>query len=205
MQKRSLKTKGGLSRMRHRKFILSAIFSLIFTVSFITQTFAASRDLPSYPIAKQEKDSWCWAAVSSSVLKFMASKNVYQCDFVKKVKSTSTCANVSATTTEAQSGMHSYGVSSNYYSGNLNVSQVQSQIDGGHPVYVSWKWNSPTAIDGHAVAIYGYSNTPTYTWYMNYLDPWDGVKTSMEYSKFNGGSGADRTWRWGLKDFWHYN
>lgn len=190
--------------MKHKKSWIFSVFAIVFTLSFVSQAQAASTDLPSYPIAKQEKDEWCWAAVSSSVLKFMAKKNVYQCDFVKTVKSTSSCSNVWASTVEAQSGMHDYGVSSNYYSGNLNVAQVKSQIDGGRPVYVSWKWNSPTALIGHAVAIYGYSNTPTYTYYMHYLDPWDGVKTSMEYSKFNGGTGADRTWRWGLKDFWHY-
>lgn len=149
--------------MKSRRTFLFSVFALIFTLSFVSQAYAASTDLPSYPIAKQEKSEWCWAAVSSSVLKFMANKNVYQCDFVKKVKSTSSCANVSASTVEAQSGMHDYGVSSNYYSGNLNVAQVKSQIDGGRPVYVSWKWNSPTALIGHAVAIYGYSNTPTYT------------------------------------------
>ncbi len=75
--------------MKSRRTLLFSVFALIFTLSFVSQAYAASTNLPSYPIAKQEKDEWCWAAVSSSVLKFMANKNVYQCDFVKKVKSTS--------------------------------------------------------------------------------------------------------------------
>lgn len=191
--------------MKSRKSLFLTSFILVFAFAFAAQAFAASYNLPSYPAVQQEEDQWCWAGVSTSVLRFMAGKTISQCDFVNQVKSTTTCSNDSASTTEAQSGMHDYGVSSNYYSGYLNVVQVQNQIDDGRPVYVSWKWNSPTALTGHAVAIYGYNHTlDPYNWYMNYMDPWDGIKTTLEYENFNGGTGYDRTWRWGLKDFWHY-
>ncbi|NMM55284.1 papain-like cysteine protease family protein [Paenibacillus aquistagni] len=183
--------------MKNRKY---SIFCLLIIMVFgiTSPVSAASKDLSSYPIAKQEKKNWCWAAVSSSVLKFMTGENVYQCDFVKYVKS-STCNDVSATTEEAQSGMHHFGVSSNYYSGSLSMSQIKAQIDDGRPIYVSWKWNSPNALIGHAVAIYGYSDDS-----VKYLDPWEGVKTSLSYTNFKGGSDYDRTWRWGLRDFWDY-
>lgn len=57
---------------------------------------------------------------------------------------------------------------------------------------MSWKWNDG---GGHAVVIYGYSNSGTY---VNYMDPADGSKTAMKYASFVGGDDYDRTWRWGL-------
>ncbi|MCY9511895.1 C39 family peptidase [Paenibacillus larvae] len=170
----------------------------ISNTSLAAQVFTSSNKLKSYPIKQQEKSNWCWAASSTSILKFKGI-NVDQCDFVKHVKSTTTCNNVTANVKEAQSGMHDYGLSSKYYKGNLSVTQVQDQIDEGNPIYVSWGWKTG---GGHAIVIYGYNGTlDPNNWYIKYMDPWDGIKTTMEYENFKGGTGYDRTWRWGLKDF----
>lgn len=173
------------------KLLFSIVFTLVFTLCFGALVFAG--DIANYPIVKQEKTNWCWAGSSVSILKYKG-KSVTQCDYVKSVKGTSTCNNDSGSVFNSKDGLSYYGVSSSYYDTALSWSNLTGQVDSSYPVYVSWGWASG---GGHAVVIYGYYSAMSYN-YVRYMDPWDGVKTSMLYTNFAGGSGYDRTWRAGL-------
>ncbi|WP_162165062.1 C39 family peptidase [Paenibacillus graminis] len=183
------------------KLTLVGSFVSVFLFSFVSQAYATN--LTGYPAAAQAKSNWCWAAAGVSILQYYGI-SVSQCSFYDHVKGTSGCAtNESETYGTVQAGIHSYGVSSWNHSGALSYSDVKSQIDNlGSPVYVSWKWNTPTG-GGHAVVIYGYDTYGGNDW-IQHMDPGGGIKTSMVYTNFKGGSSYDRTWRWGLHGFSKY-
>ncbi|SDY25842.1 Papain-like cysteine protease AvrRpt2 [Evansella caseinilytica] len=182
--------------IRSKVVIKVLVFSLIFLLTFTAQIFAGS--ISGYPAVKQEKSQWCWNASGVSILKYK-DRSVSQCNFFKRTKGTSTCYNTTASTSEVRKSLLTYLVNSSYYSGHLTWAALKAQIDKNYPVYVSWKWNSNSNNTGHAVVAYGYY-TALSTNYVYYMDPADGVKTSMAYSKFVGGSTSDRIWRWGLRD-----
>lgn len=178
---------------RNGKVIKIFLFLSVFMLVFSGQVIAGA--INNYPAIQQEKSNWCWAGVGSSILKSKGN-SVSQCSFYKTTKGTSSCSNQTASTLEVQSGLMNYGVYSTYYTDHLSWSSLIDQIDGNNPVYVSWKWASG---GGHAVVAYGYYSSMS-TNYVRYMDPLYGVKTSMKYSKFIGGSTSDRDWRWGLKN-----
>ncbi|MBJ9993256.1 MULTISPECIES: C39 family peptidase [Paenibacillus] len=171
--------------------ILSFVFSVVFTVVFVSQVFAGN--IANYPVAKQEQTNWCWAASSVSILSYYG-KSVSQCSFVKATQLKTTCDNVGETVRDVQNGLAWYSIHNEYYSGSLSWTSLKAQIDTGYPIYVSWAWTSG---GGHAVVIYGYSESGQY---VNYMDPLDGTKIARTYTSFVGGSSYDRTWRWGINN-----
>ncbi|WP_223067805.1 C39 family peptidase [Paenibacillus caui] len=156
----------------------------------IVQVFAGN--IANYPAEKQEQTYWCWAASSVSILSYYG-QSVSQCSFVKATKLTTTCDNESATVREAQTGLAWYSIHTQYYDGSLSWTSLKSQIDATYPIYVSWGWTDGSG--GHAVVIYGYSESGQY---VNYMDPQYGTKTFKTYTSFVGGSSYDQYWRWGL-------
>ncbi|SDJ86996.1 papain-like cysteine protease family protein [Paenibacillus naphthalenovorans] len=155
----------------------------------------------SVPVYAQEQSNWCWAASSKMILGYYGKTSMSQCDIVKTGKGTSNCANQPGYDSQSQSAMHSYGVSSNNYSGALSLSDINNQILGSKPVYTNIQWTSG---GGHALVITGteyYSGTD----YVSFNDPGgSGSRSSLSYKSFKGGSGYDRTWVSGLKDMWKY-
>ncbi|WP_081857284.1 papain-like cysteine protease family protein [Tumebacillus flagellatus] len=179
-----------------KKYILIPILALVVFVTFVSQAYASSTVL-WIPGAQQQRSLWCWAASSTSILSYFG-KSVSQCDFVNHVKGLSSCNDLSATVQEAQGGMYDYGVSSNYYSGTLAFSTIQTQINGSKPIYVSWAWTGNSS--GHAVVIEGWNDSGGQ--YVDYMDPVDGTMHSMTFNAFCYDS--THSWRWGLKDMLKY-
>ncbi|WP_339306260.1 papain-like cysteine protease family protein [Paenibacillus sp. FSL R5-0519] len=174
---------------------------ILASLLFLVMVSYAGASALSLPKVKQEKTNWCWVASSIMILKFYGINNVSQCEFYKTAKKASSCENNTGYNYESQRGMHTYGVSSNEYSGALDAGTLSQQVvTSSRPVYVNWQW---TAGGGHAVVAKWteyYSNTN----YVSYNDPWDGTSNTMAYNSFKGGSGYDRRWDSGLKDMWHY-
>ncbi|MHA6480802.1 papain-like cysteine protease family protein [Paenibacillus sp. strain BS8-2] len=173
------------------KVVFIATFISFFALSLVTQVYAGN--IANYPAHQQGYSNWCWAASSTSILDYYDIVGT-QCGIVQIGNNSKNCPNVTGSVYDAQDALDHFGVSSDYYNGSLSWSNIQDQIDSGLPIYVSWGW---TAGGGHAVVIYGYSNSGSY---VNYMDPATGTKTSMTLTSFTGGSSSDRIWRWGLNN-----
>jgi hypothetical protein len=177
-----------------KKMLLSIAFVVCFLLTTITQVYAGN--IASYPAIQQEETNWCWAASSVSILKYLGT-NESQCGFVMNAKPADVaCYNVAEDiTTVIQTFIWPYGKTVSGYTGSLSWANLKTEIDNSKPIYVSWKWESG---GGHAVVVYGYSQSGTF---VNYMDPWTGIKQAMNYDSFKGGTSYDRTWRWGAKGF----
>lgn len=156
---------------------------------------------------QQAKSLWCWSAVANSILRYYGDTTTSQCGFVTNVKGTTGCADDSGSMNETGSGLYSYGVSSNSYTGALTWSQIKAQIsgdssiNGDKPIVVGWMWSVGSV--GHIVGIDGYYVDSNGNNIVEYMDPATGSHKILTYNNFNGGLG-DRTWIEGRKDMWAY-
>ncbi|MBD2848696.1 C39 family peptidase [Paenibacillus sp. IB182496] len=106
-----------------------------------------------------------WAASSVSILKHFGIDEL-QCAFAINIRfGEVTCDNTSENIDNVLDGfVMYYGVSAYKYTGSLTWSELKTEIDNGRPIYVSWGWSTG---GGHAVVIYGYSQSGTYVNHMN--------------------------------------
>jgi hypothetical protein len=154
----------------------------------------------------QEKDQWCWAAVSQSILAFYGT-NVTQSNIAQYAKSG---ANVSDCLYGLDQGVTTCidGILSNFMNitstgdpRSLSLSEAQSEIDtNGRPLVVNWYWSNG---GGHYVVMHGLTNTLSDT-YAYLMDPYLGP-VIMTYSWVVSGStnsedsGYLHTWEYSLR------
>ncbi len=170
--------------------ILITILSLIMIFNFISVNSLAASDVDAVSIISvvQSRSNWCWAACSRSILNYFGNGQT-QNAIVIFVKGE--LINEAATSSEIQSGLSHWGVSSTVKSSYISFTQVISEISThSRPFMVCWRWNN--GLGGHVVVVNGYDNGNTD--YVQYMDPYTGQFYSMRYSACKGGSSSDRTW-----------
>lgn len=160
--------------------IVAGLIILAKTANAYPSTY--SLDVPNI---KQEKDQWCWAGTSVSVLKYYG-KSISQTSFVNKVKGAT--LNLPATMYEVKRGLNAYGVNSSVSESPMSFSSLISNIySNDNPVMALIQWTSG---GGHYVNIDGYDEGSTD--YITYMDPWYGDNFVKSYKSFN--SSSSQTW-----------
>jgi ABC-type bacteriocin/lantibiotic exporter with double-glycine peptidase domain len=155
---------------------------LILAKTAIAYPSSYSLDVPNI---KQEKDQWCWAGTSVSVLKYYG-KSISQTSFVNTVKGAT--LNQPATMYEVKRGLNYYGLNSSVSESPMSFSTLISNIyNSEKPVMPLIQW---TTGGGHFVNIDGYDDGSTD--YITYMDPWYGDHYVKTYNSFKNSS--TQTW-----------
>ncbi|MBE0342773.1 hypothetical protein E4V51_19060 [Paenibacillus sp. 28ISP30-2] len=167
---------------------LPSSFSVIPSSSYAA--FSGLRTLGAYA-SVQERDSWCWAAVSQGILRYY-DKSVTQANFVRTVKGS--VINEGASDQEAKRGLSAYGLNSTLASSSISYSSIITQIvDYSRPIYAGWSWSNG---GGHAVLIKGIQNshlTDNVDWVF-YVDPLDATTNKASYSWVKGSNSVGHVW-----------
>jgi len=152
----------------------------------------------SVTIVTQSKSNWCWAACAEMIGKYYKPSWNFrnQSSIVKYVKGST--INQSGSLYESAKGTKycaynkksfSYiGVSQ--YTGIWTWDRIRTEVDNGNPLQAcAGYYNNGQRNGGHIVVIYGWLlNNSNDTYYIRYIDPWDGTQKLCLYSQFVNGS-----------------
>lgn len=151
----------------------------------------------------QEQDQWCWAAVSSCVLKYY-NHPVAQCTVAEYARlhctwndfgDTNCCQSANygcnywnynyGYAGSIQTILQNWNVQNYGYSDALTLTTAGQEISGHRPFIIRWGWATG---GGHFIVGYGLSGTTLY-----YMNPWPGE--GLKYSEFSWvASNGDHTW-----------
>ncbi len=165
------------------------IVSLTFPICMYGQTHtwirhASIQGVLNVPEVIQEQDQWCWAAVSTAIIRARGT-NIAQCTVAEYTRTHATWHNFGLAdccidplqgcnywnynwgySGSIQDILQNWGVS-NYGSGSsLSLSMIQDNIDGNKPFVIRWGWSGG---GGHFLVGYGYAGSTIY-----YMNPWPG-------------------------------
>jgi len=153
----------------------------------------ASGQVLNVPLAVQEQNQWCWAAVSSSILQSYGPPQ-NQCKIAEYTRSVATwhnfgsvncCDNPSGECNYwnynygyagsiqdilTHWGVYNYGIASA-----LQISEVETEIAANRPFIIRWAWNGG---GGHFLVGYGIQDTALY-----YMNPFPGE--GLEIGDYN--------------------
>jgi hypothetical protein len=125
----------------------------------------------NFSIHQQECSEWCWAAVTAAVGEFYQNSHCprQQCKIVNQLlkvpQDCCTECNCESDPFDACNQPRNLGVALAAYRHardginglrSLKFSEIQDEIESGHPITVSITLDDPAA-SGHAIAIYGYT------------------------------------------------
>lgn len=134
-------------------------------------------------VPQQEKENWCWAAVSVGVIAHYEHRNVEQCEVAGAVLKTNCCSggcNVPHFMNLVLDELHHFGRSANQ----LEFSQIRAEI-GNHPVAC---WIDHDRRVGHFVLITGWIIDENNRSYVFVVDPSPGAPHvnpgAMPFSRF---------------------
>lgn len=167
------------TRMRHLVSVLLVLCGVSLVLS-PTATEAATLSVTAYA---QEERYWCWAAAAKSIIRYTTGTTLSQCTIVKRGRATTTCDNVTGTKAHVRRAFDTSGVNPGTEV-NLTWSHVTSEIANSRPIYSSIAWKSG---GGHAHVVYGHYSAGS-TVGVNYIDPWNGTKTAMQWSAYTSNS-----------------
>ncbi|WP_436229489.1 papain-like cysteine protease family protein [Caballeronia sp. LjRoot29] len=131
------------------------------TISLGTGGFAAPRQAPNvgiqFPLVTQQKEFWCWAAVSLSMRIFYQrnGNGMQQCQLAQAVFPGHACCSPGYACdepAELELAMKRAGVNANRLDRALNQAEITQQINDSRPVGVRVAWDP---LHGHFVSIYG--------------------------------------------------
>jgi hypothetical protein len=160
---------------------LSYSYRFIFAVLFLPVLVVGQ--VLNVPEVIQEQDQWCWAGVSCCVLRYYQT-NITQCEIAEYTRTHANwhdfgpvdcCVDPSQGCNywnynwgypgSIQDILHHWGVE-NYGTGYLQITNIQSEIDGGRPFIIRWGW---TTGGGHFLVGHGIVGSAIY-----YMNPWFG-------------------------------
>lgn len=140
---------------------------------------------------QQNQTQWCWAAVTASVATFYRNQGWTQCRVANQLLGQTTCC-VSGSSSACNEpwyldqALNRVGDLNNYVAVALSWNQIQSEIDGGHPIGVRIGWAGG---GGHFVALSGYTNGG----YVEVQDPWFGPSPQL-YTTFRSSYQGSGVW-----------
>lgn len=122
-----------------------------------------------FHLEEQKCSEWCWAATATAVAKFFGDSPRQQCQFVSQVldMGRDCCSDCDCTPGSGDPCNQSQNLGFaldqiGHGRGDgtdglptMQFSEIQQEIDAGHPVCVSIQWEEAAAA-GHAIVIYGY-------------------------------------------------
>lgn len=161
---------------------LSALL-IVFGIAFIVAPNAEALTLSVTPV-KQEQSLWCWAASTSTVLRYHGVTPTYsQCSLVTIAKGS--CPNTTGSiTTDLTAIYDHFGRSRGTVgTGLATFSVIQGRINASRPLQVRYAYK-PAFDKAHMVTIYGYTGTSTVLW----VNPGDGLYNSASWSYLNDNS-----------------
>jgi len=157
-----------------------ALLPIVVGVVFAAPSAAqASEKYLSVTGYKQEKSNWCWAAAAEMIIKYHTGTVVSQCKLVKDGKNSSSCSNVTGTTSNVMNTLNKHGVNPGT-DVVLDWAHVVAEMDTNRPVYSRIVWTSG---GGHAHVVRGYYNVG-YSYGVSYVDPLSGTTTSREWGTY---------------------
>jgi hypothetical protein len=153
----------------------------------------------------QEQDQWCWAAVSSCVLKYYEN-NISQCSIAEYTRTVATWHNFGTTdccvnpglgcnywnynwgyTGSIQDILQHWSVNNFGVASSLSLTTVRNELTAGRPFIPRWGW---TTGGGHFIVGHGISMTDSM---MYYMDPWFGQ--GLKIAKYSWVvSGSNHIW-----------
>lgn len=136
--------------------------------------------LKNFPLEKQKKPNWCWAACSVSVLKYFGINDVSQTDFVMKMKDHN--KDIQGYPFEIKYGLHSYNIKYELFESNSPIlfDEIVAEISKNNPIIVGLDLETTR----HAVVIVGYTETLSKKEVI-YMDPYTGTIKTEEYDSFS--------------------
>jgi hypothetical protein len=145
---------------------------LIVLVSFLIVPATSISNVLNIPEKIQEKDQWCWAACSESVLDYYRTV-LTQTEIAEYGTLGANIENwlYGYTTNPTKRGVdrildHFGGISSMGSSTVLSQATVQDEISAGRPIVIRWGWTSG---GGHHIVAHGVRDNRIYL-----MDPWNG-------------------------------
>ncbi|WP_296067965.1 papain-like cysteine protease family protein [uncultured Agrobacterium sp.] len=160
----------------------------------IKQHQYGSRKL-SFTVAAQERSSWCWAAVATSVATFLNGTAISQQALVSQAFGVD-CSGAKGGNSICNKAWHlveafrllDCQVITRSCSPQLLL--VKHEVDGGRPLCAQIAWNSGGA---HLATIVGYSIAKDGTEYFHVSDPWYGQK-DLPVAEFTQNYESGGTW-----------
>jgi len=164
--------------------VLSITVGLVFTAPSAANAVEKVLSVTAY---QQENSNWCWAAAAKMIIRYQTGSTIAQCQLVKDGKNSSSCGNVTGTTSNVMNALNKRGVNPGTQVV-LSWAYVVSEMDTNRPVYSRIVWRSNGA--GHAHVVRGYYNTG-YSYGVSYIDPATGSSTSREWGSYANNSSWD--------------
>lgn len=125
-----------------RKKTLIVLLALGLSMFFTGGAQAASTGTwGAWTMYGQERDSWCWAAATKSIIKKATGTTVSQCNIVKAGKNTTACANVGGSKSDYARAFSYYGVTPyTYTSGHPSWDHIRNLTLIGKGAIQGIKW-----------------------------------------------------------------
>jgi hypothetical protein len=168
---------------------LSVVLCSIMSVSlFAASVYASNLNIHNVTAQKQEKNFWCWAAVSSMAAKYLGVSNASQSNIVKTIYSWD--FNTTGTVNDANKALRSFGIDSVVTNSRLGYNNVVYDIDNYSTVLAFVQLKNDNN-EGHAYLIRGYYSSKT-SENIYYIDPREGTYHVKPYEEF----WNNDSWRW---------
>lgn len=176
---------------------------ILFAAWLTAGSGSAAAKVLLFTLTTQEQDQWCWAAVSSAIIKYYGT-NAAQCAIADYTRTRATWHDFGSVPccTDAGQGcnywnyimgsagsiqdiLQNWGLQSTALVRQLYANEVEAAVNDNRPFVIRWGWTSG---GGHFVVGHGIDGSQ-----MNYMDPWygEGLKVaSYDYVV----SGGNHTW-----------
>jgi len=179
--------------MQKLKNMKLTVTTLLLITLFALQSFASIQmKVLAVPQVQQIQTKWCWAAASTSVIRYHTGTWLGQASFVETVKGS--LINEGATVSEISYGLRQYGFSNTILNSAMPFNSLIAEIEANRPAIAAVAWYSNgTVTGGHALTLRGYDDSGS-TKYLSYMEPDDGMYYSMTYNAFTGSTSGTRHW-----------